>query len=773
MKKNYILVGLGLLVAMAVAAQPSSKALRSLQKHTVQICSPEKSNVSRVVQPLHPDTPMFEFDSLNVSYQGSWGFGQSFSMGSNAAGTIEFVGSGSGVIILDVTNPASPVTLSQFSTRGLVDAIYFDESTHRLYVTAYFAGFEIWDISNISAPVKIGGGPVTGLPRGGIFASGNYVYVVSLVDGVQIFDVSTPSSPVNTGNCPLDPNNLAWNSAKSGNLIFAALADGGMMIVDVSDPHNPVVAGTYPEVVYGVGVANGRVFVVSYTYGLNILDISNLLNITVTGNCSVPGFPYRVQVNGNYAYIGNTDSGLGGINVVAVSDPAHPSLITTYPGYVEHLAVGGNVLGFTGSSLPCSILDISVPSNPELASTYSLPILMSDIIADGNYAYTGDKGFRVFDITDKTHPLQVGYDTNDGAIVRTEGNKAVYIRESMTANNPVMIMDITDPANPSLLGKYMAPDMTNDLYVRDNYAYVSCWWDGIRVVNFQDPAHPVLAAHTMGWTSGGTPGVTYCYAQAIDVDGNYLYIIDYGPFAAEDTRGLYILDISDPLHPSLIKHYTDFTSYGYDLDAVGNFVYIADNNGGVEVIDVTDKNNPVTRGYVSLPDGANSISVTENNAFVADYINGGVQVVNVSDPDNPTIAGYYERSGCFALGVDVQGSNIFLADGAGGFQIYSTPLVTGINNDPPSQGTASISYPTPFIDNLTIKVETAVDHGNCLTIFDAAGSNIATLFPVEKNPGQLVYRWNGRSASGAPVSPGFYYYKSVTGKVSGKVLKAR
>ncbi|HNX79685.1 MAG TPA: hypothetical protein PKJ24_07370, partial [Prolixibacteraceae bacterium] len=495
MKKKYFLLCIGLLAVMSVAAQSPSGLLRSLQKYTVQVSVPEKSNVSRLVQPLPPDKPVFDFDSLNVSYQGSWGFGQSFSLGSNAAGTIEFVGSGAGVIILDVTNPASPVKLSEFSTRGLVDAIYFDETANRLYVTAYFAGFEIWDVSALSAPVKIGGGPVTGLPRGGIFASGNYVYVVSVADGVQIFDVSLPASPVNTGNCQLDPNNLAWNSAKSGDQIFAALSDGGMKVVDVSDPNNPVVAGTYYDVVYGVGVASGKVYVVSYNYGLNILDVSNLSNITVTGNCSVPGFPYRVQVQGNYAYIGNTDSGSGGINVVDVTDPAHPALITTYPGYAEHVAAGGNVLAFTGSSLPCSILNISVPSAPVLASSWSLPTLTSDIYVNGNYAYTGNNGFRVFDISDKTHPVQVGYDTHDGSIVRTTGNKAVYIRKSMSANWPVMVMDISDPLNPAFSGQYNSPVMTNDLEVRDNLAYVACWWDGIRIVNIQDPANPVLSAH--------------------------------------------------------------------------------------------------------------------------------------------------------------------------------------------------------------------------------------------------------------------------------------
>lgn len=710
---------------------------------------------------------MIDFDSLNVTYQGSWGFGQSFSIGCNLAGTVEFVGSGAGVIILDVTTPANPVKISELSTRGLVDALYFDESTSRLYVAAYFAGFEIWDLSDISNPVKIGGGPITGLPRGGIYASGDYVYVVSVADGVQIFDITTPSSPVNVGNCIVNPDYLAWTSTKWGNLIFVALSEGGMAVVDVTDPQNPFIAGTYYDIVYDVAIANGLAYVISYNFGLNVLDISNLSNIQVVGNCSVPGFPYRLKLLGNYAYIGNTDSGAGGVNVVDITSSSNPSLVATYTGYAEHLAAAGNTLAYTGGSYPCTMLNISNPAAPALASTYSMPNFTSDVFVDGNYLYTGNNGFRVFDISNKSHPVQVGYNPTDGSIVRTSGDKAVYIRESMTSNNPVMVMDISDPENPSLSGQYNSPVMTNDLEVRENYAFVSCWWDGIRIVNITDPANPVLVSHAMGWTSGGTPGVTFCYAQALDVEDNYLYIIDYGPFEGEDTRGLYILDISDINNPVLVKRFTDFTSYGYDIDVVDNFVYIADNYGGMEVIDVTDKTNPVTSGYIGLPDGANAVKVTEANAFVADYINGGVQVVDVSNPYDPFLVGYYLRSGCFALGVDVKGQYIYLADGAGGFQTYFTPLITGTRNIP--EQSVSSSWPNPFTDYMTIKVEETTDADKALRIFDASGNLVATLYPWDKSSGQAIYRWNGKSITGKETGPGLYFYKS--GKTCGKIIK--
>jgi hypothetical protein len=772
MKKFNFFVLAGVISALSVFSQNHAQTSRlPLEMQVVQTPSPLKETMFSMKQPVPGDAALFTFDSLNMSYQGTWGFGQSFSIGSDTTGNILFVGSGAGVIILDVSNPSSPVKLSEISTRGLVDAIYYDPATGRLYLTAYFAGFEIWDVSTLSAPVKIGGGPTIGLPRGGIFASGNYVYVVTVVDGVQVFDVSDPTSPVNTGTCPLDPGNLAWNSAKSGNLIFAALGNGGMMVVDVSNPSNPFVAGSYNGVTTGVWVANGYAYVVAYNSGLHVLDISNLSNITQVGFCQITGLPYRVQVQGTYAYLGNAYSPGGGINVVDVTVPSNPLPGNSYEGYAEHIAVNGPVLGFTGSSYPCTILDISNPSAPVLANTYRLAISTIDVVPYGNYAYTGNNGFRVFDISDKSHPVQVGYDSLDGAIVRPAGDKAVFIRESMTASNPVIIMDISTPSDPGFLGQYMAPVMTNDLEVRDHYAFVACWWDGVRVVDFQDPAHPVLAAHKMGWYQNATPGVDYCYVQALDIDGNYLYLVDYGPFTAEDTRGLYILDITDPTSPVLVSRYTELLSGGYDIDAVGDFVYVADMNGGMEVIDVTDKQSPVSRGYITLPDVANSIAVTQNHAFIADYINGGVQVVNVADPDNLVIDGYYAPSGCFALGVSVSGNDIYLADGAAGFSVYSTPLLTGIREPGNSSNNNSGAYPNPFLDHVFIRAALNGNIKDALNVYDASGRLVVRLSSRDGSSGQAVYEWNGITESGVKAKPGFYYYSTVSGSVSGKIVK--
>jgi len=773
--KNLYFLGFLILNVLSVFSQiPAGVTSGGQQIITREVTSPLNQNIFTAVPPSNGDELLFSFDSLNVTYKGSWAFGQSFSMGCNGAGNIVFVGSGAGVYVLDVSVPSAPLKLSEISTRGLVDAMYFDDFSSRLYLCTYFEGFEIWNLADLQNPHLIGKAAVDGLPRGGIFASGQYVYVVSVANGVYVYDASNPASPVLKANCPVPGTNLVWNSSLVGNYIYLALGNGGMRIVDVSNPLSPSIVGSSAGQTTGLYAEGNLVYVVAYNYGLKILDVSNPSSVTQVGTLALNGWPYRVKKIGTHVYIASsTTNPGGGIKVVDVSSPQTPAEVTTYAGYADWLAGNGNVVAYTGSSFPCNILDISNPASPVLASTFDIPVSTIDVAVRDQYAYSASRGFRVYDISDKTRPVQVGYDSNDGGLLDLAGNTAVYIRESMTANNPVMLMNISDPENPFKEGQYMAPVMTNDIAILDHYAFIACWWDGFRVIDFQNPAAPALVAHKFGWTgSSSIPGVDFCYVQALDIEGNYLYLLDYQPFTNEDTKGLYIFDISDPENPVKLSRYPVLMSSGYDLTAHGNFVYVADQNGGMEIIDVSDVQFPVTRSYITLPDVGWSIDYAEDHVFVACYINGGVQVVNVADPDNPIIDGYYARSGCFALGVRVHGNNIYLSDGPAGFQIYETQTVTRVDDFEATSGSLKIT-PNPFRNEVRIEISGISQSHAEMMISDFSGRTVATMdLPVNPDK-QVNFKWDGRNQSGETVKPGVYLIRVTDGEkvVMGKVVK--
>jgi hypothetical protein len=120
MKKFFLPVVSGILASTSLYAQyPSQPPRQSLEKQVVQVSTPLKHTLFSMKQPVRMDEPDFEFDSLNVSYMGSWGFGQSFSVSSDNSGNILFIGSGAGVIILDVTVPSAPVKLSEICPTAL------------------------------------------------------------------------------------------------------------------------------------------------------------------------------------------------------------------------------------------------------------------------------------------------------------------------------------------------------------------------------------------------------------------------------------------------------------------------------------------------------------------------------------------------------------------------------------------------------------------------------------------------------------------------------
>ena len=451
-----------------------------------------------------------------------------------------------------------------------------------------------------------------------------------------------------------------------------------------------------------------------------------------------------------------------------MTTPSTPVSISLYSGDYEFISGMGDYVYLSRNST-FSILDVSDSSSVQYVSGFDFPGFVNDVAVSGSYAYTGSNGFRVLDVSDSTHPVEVGYADIDGSLVEAAGNSVVvYCPYSMTANNTFYTMDVSDPANPVSLDSYASPVMTWDLVVRDNLAFIACWWDGVRILNFEDPNNLTLIAHTMGWQSGGVPGVDYCYAQAVDVEGNYLYIVDYEPFPAEDTYGLYIVDITNPSAPFLLNRFQNITSYPQDISVENGYAYIADGYGGVEVVDVIDPMNPSVFGYVDLIDGSTGIKVDGDYAYVSEYILGGLQVVDISNPANPTLAGWYQPSGVFALGVESFNGFVYVSDGLGGIQIYRNLLVTPVSVEPDriisDEFILEQNYPNPFNPTTKIKYTIPKDARGekqevILKVYDVLGNEIATLVNESKTAGSYEVEFDG-----SKIPSGIYFYQLKAGQ---------
>jgi hypothetical protein len=74
------------------------------------------------------------------------------------------------------------------------------------------------------------------------------------------------------------------------------------------------------------------------------------------------------------------------------------------------------------------------------------------------------------------------------------------------------------------------------------------------------------------------------------------------------------------------------------------------------------------------------------------------------------------------------------------------------------------NFPNPFNPITTIRYSAPDDVAVHLAVYDAKGGLVITLFDGIARGGAHEVQWNGRDASGAPVSTGVYFYRLQAGK---------
>jgi hypothetical protein len=265
------------------------------------------------------------------------------------------------------------------------------------------------------------------------------------------------------------------------------------------------------------------------------------------------------------------------------------------------------------------------------------------VYVSGNYAYVADysSGLRVIDITDPANPSVVGTCDTPGFAngVYISGNYA-YVADD---HSGLQVIDISNPANPFVIGSYNPAGVAYGLYVSGNYAYVADYVAGLRIIDITDPADPSFV--------GGydTPGNAY----GVYVSGGYAYV-------ADGSEGLQVIDISNPANPYKVGSYnTAGSSRGVYVS--GEHAYIADNNWGLQIVNISNPANPSITGACGTPGAAEGVFVSDEYAYVADG-NAGVQVIDVIDPANPSLIGSWDTENK-CLGVYISEQYAYVADG--------------------------------------------------------------------------------------------------------------
>ena len=212
-------------------------------------------------------------EGIELEVVGRWPYGPA---GTVVAGEIDetayaFMGSGGVVLVLDMTDPATPVRVGELATPGMV--VDLSLSGDLLLVADWDAGLRIIDISEPASPTEVGFLYTPGIATG-VAVSGSLAMVADGASGLRIIDISEPRSPADVGF--LDTPGYAFGVAVSGSLALVAERGSWLRIIDISEPASPTEVGflATPGEARRVAVSGGLALVANFLAGLRVIDIS-------------------------------------------------------------------------------------------------------------------------------------------------------------------------------------------------------------------------------------------------------------------------------------------------------------------------------------------------------------------------------------------------------------------------------------------------------------------------------------------------------------------
>ena len=246
---------------------------------------------------------------------------------------------------------------------------------------------------------------------------------------------------------------------------------------------------------------------------------------------------------------------------------------------------------------------------------------------------------------------------NDILTLTVETNEEVTLPLATIAGQETnFVRDLIPAGNIEHDGTNVLLNRVRDVFIQGNYAYVVSAdrlnnTGYLQIINITDKDNLTAAGNIEHDESNN---IILNGARDVFVQGNYAYIPVYS--AALGVGALQIIDITDKDNPTaagnIVHNGSDvLLDNPAEVFVQGNYAY-AVGNGALQIINITDKDNPTPAGNIEH-DGTNVLLNYPTGAFVqGDYAyviasdgigdtddTGYLQIINITDKDNPTPAG--------------------------------------------------------------------------------------------------------------------------------------
>lgn len=514
-----------------------------------------------------------------------------------------------------------------------------------VYVAEGSAGLRVFDLNSAQPSVPIGHLPLSGGFKK-VVKSGGILLVGTDTVGLRRIRISDPTAPASIGWVSLDLP--VSDVAVEGGISFVANHRDGLRIISTPQTGTMSVISTYTppggQSVTRVSVRGGLA-AVGHDDGVDFVDVSDPASPQWVS--SAPGLtrPASVVFGENVAYLSSSE--IGGVMVLDLSDAAAPSVVRVVAGGVGALSLEGGRLYLPNGALgTVQVFDLSDPSDPQLlGGAFAARSMGFGGVAVGQgigLVAEGELGTAVVSLdplldSPVAVPSGLGLPSSDAesqVAASPDGAYGYYVRHASNSSaSRFFVVDLSEPHDAPPVGAIDLPhpDMgSRDIRAGDGFVYLAGFNQPIVAIDVRDPANPMVA--------GSTPAI-YNPDRLVYQNG-FLYGT---PIAS----GLQVFDVRDPGEPAFVSTVnwppnglvTSLSAIGEDLLAVGRSWQ------GIQIVDTSNAPSFSVVGSVggfpqdaSASDGSTVYTLYYSNNQQAGAV---LRAIDVSDPTAPVEVGQY------------------------------------------------------------------------------------------------------------------------------------
>jgi hypothetical protein len=531
---------------------------------------------------------------------------------------VAYVGAGRYVVTLDVSSAGEIITLGTVELSGAISHIVLHGGLLYAAGAIYegdFAYSGFVGMVDVGRPDRLTALSWVGTPErvASLALSGDVLFIGQhgVRQGIYALDVADPTQPGHPVSVStlVDPYSLC--------VFGARLYVGGFMgmhAFDITDPHNPQSVWdlkwteAHPlGMVDGFVVHEGRIYAAGRQPADSVVPFREVLEPPdpITGQAGAP-VSTIVAVVGERLFVTGVAS--GALEIYDISAPESPSPLSAYGpplGPVGKMAVSDSVVYLVGQTFQ---------TNDTMAYLHTLQLPDLDLLGEFTARLAEER-----------------QDWFSGLTVATE-------RAYLAARDGLWVLNVSDPAAPSLLGKpeiegYLGP-VSAAVVVVDRIVYLALSpADLLLAVDLADVNNPRLIA-SLQRLKGST-------IRGLAVDGELLYAITEG----EETDWFHIVGLSGG--EMILRSSVQFPGRIYGLAARGGHAVLVGTEG-LRLISAVDPEQPQVLAEIPLPGDGHDVAIEGDLAFVTAgslFSTAQLLAFDVSDPADPQLVSKLDIAG--------------------------------------------------------------------------------------------------------------------------------